>query len=180
MNSLRPYQIPFIGLKKGLHHFQFEIDQTFFENFEGAQISNCNIEVKLDLDKKESFLLLNFMFHGVVDLPCNRCEVVLNFTIDGDYPIVVKFDEHNEKEKDDSNADVIYINRNETHLDVSQLIYEFVILSIPYHRINCDNLKEPKPCNFEILNKLKDYTENFSDEPQQDPRWNKLKNIKLK
>lgn len=180
MNSLRPYQIPFTGLKKGLHQFDFEVDERFFESFEGSVVSNSKVDVKMELDKKDNFILLNFIIHGTVNLPCNRCEVVLDFVIDGDYPIVVKFDDHHEEDKDDSNADVIYINRNDTHLDVSQLIYEFINLSVPLHRINCDNLKEPKPCNFEMLKKLTDYTQHLPEIPTADPRWDNLKNIKLK
>ena len=180
MKSLRPYQIPFTGLKNGLHQFNFEIDGHFFENFEDSLVSDGLINVKLEFDKKDSFILLNFIIHGKVKLPCNRCQVVLDFEINGDYPIVVKFDEHDDNANDDSNADVIYISRNDDHLDVSQLIYEFIALSIPMHRINCDNFIELKPCNFELLKKLNSLTEDQIKEEQSDPRWDKLKNLKLK
>lgn len=103
------------------------------------------MEVKLDFNKGISFFLLKFMISGWVKLPCDRCSVDLKYPIDEDYDIVVKFDPHSDSEKDDSMADVIYIARSASLLDVSQLIYEFINLSIPLNRVNCDNLKGESP-----------------------------------
>ena len=34
MKPLKEFTIPFVGLKVGKHHFDYEIDKTFFEHFE--------------------------------------------------------------------------------------------------------------------------------------------------
>jgi uncharacterized protein len=177
-HPLREFSIPFVGLKNGVHHFRFDVKDEFFAAFEGTLIDRGDVQVDLAFDKKDSFFLLNFMISGKVNLPCNRCNEMLDFPVDADYSVVVKFDEHREDEQDDSNADVIYINRGDTHLDVSQLVYEFITLSIPEGRVICENSLNRKECNpkaIEILEVLKVKDE----EPKADPRWEGLQKIKL-
>lgn len=177
MDPLRQYEISFVGLKTGINHFTFPIDDHFFALFEDSLVKEGNLEVKLEFDKETSFFLLKFMISGWVKLPCDRCAAELMFPIDEDYHIVVKFDPHSVAEKDDSMADVVYINRSDSHLDVSQLMYEFINLSIPLNRINCDNLKGEKPCNQEILKRL---TQQRPEKKiKKDPRWDNLSKIKF-
>lgn len=177
MDPLRPYEIAFVGLKTGVHQFSFPIDERFFVLFEGSLVKEGKLEVKLDFDKGISFFLLKFNITGWVELPCDRCSVNLNFPIDEDYNIVVKFDDHAEEEKDDSMADIVYINRSASHLDVSQLIYEFINLSIPLNHVNCDNLRDEKPCNQDILKRLSRQT--MKKQTAKDPRWDNLSKIKF-
>lgn len=177
MDPLRQYEIAFVGLKEGMHHFTFPVDDAFFSLFEDSLVKEGNLEVKLDFDKGISFFLLKFVITGWVKLPCDRCSAELRFPIDEDYHIVVKFDPHSDGEKDDSMADVVYISRSESHLDVSQLIYEFINLSIPLNRVNCDNLTGEKPCNQDILKRLT--PQKVKKQPAKDPRWDNLSKIKF-
>ena len=177
MDLLRQYQIAFVGLKPGTHQFSFEIDGRFFELFADSLVKKAKIDVQLSFDKQPSFFLLNFILSGTVELPCDRCSAEIQFPIDSEYPIVVKFDEHDDEEKDDSMADVVYINHGDSHLDVSQLIYEFINLSFPLNHVTCDNLRGKKPCNNEILKLLNKPPEEKQD--TRDPRWDKLTKIKF-
>lgn len=177
MDPLRHYEIAFVGLKEGINQFTFFIDDSFFALFEGSLVKTGKLEVTLDFDKGRSFFRLKFMISGWVKLVCDRCEADINYPIDEDYDIVVKFDSHADADKDDSMADVIYIERTASHIDVSQLIYEFINLSIPLNRINCDNLKTEKPCNKDILNRLMPHE--LKELPTKDPRWDNLSKIKF-
>ena len=64
MKALREYQIPYVGLKIGIHEFNYQIDGKFFEAFEGSLISDCQVHVKLELEKKETLFILNFFIDG--------------------------------------------------------------------------------------------------------------------
>ncbi|MEP7127684.1 MAG: DUF177 domain-containing protein [Chitinophagales bacterium] len=178
MDPLRQYEIAFVGLKEGINTFNFPIDAHFFSLFEDSLVKEGKLEVKLEFDKEISFFLLKFMISGWVNLTCDRCSALLKFPIDEDYNIVVKFDPHSDAEKDDSMADIVYIGRSESHLDVSQLIYEFINLSIPLNRVNCDNLKDEKPCNQDILKRL--IPQKVKKHPVKDPRWDNLSKFKFK
>lgn len=178
MDPLRQYEIAFVGLKQGVHRFTFQIDDRFFALFEDSLVKEGKLEVILDFNKGLSFFLLKFMISGWVKLPCDRCAAELQCPIEEDYDIVVKFDPHAESEKDDSMADVVYISRAASHLDVAQLIYEFINLSIPLNRVNCDNLTGEKPCNQDILKRLTPL-KTKKKEPSKDPRWDSLSKIKF-
>ncbi len=177
MDPLRQYQIAFVGLKAGVHEFSYEIDEWFFKLFDDSLVKKGRLKVHLSFDKGISFFLLNFHISGWVQLMCDRCAADLSLPIESEYPIVVKFDEHSEEEKDDSMADVVYINRSDSHLDVSQLIYEFINLSIPLNHVTCDYLRGEKPCNTDILNRLSLSPENSP--MVKDPRWDNLSKIKF-
>ncbi len=62
----------------------------------------------------------------------------------------------NEREED---PDIYYISKGESHLYVSDWIYEFINLAIPMQRMcNDDEIGGPK-CNNEVLAKLKQVEE---------------------
>ncbi len=54
MKQLKEFLIPFIGLKLGKHQFEYQINKTFFDNFEYDEFESSDIKVKLTLDKKST------------------------------------------------------------------------------------------------------------------------------
>jgi hypothetical protein len=58
MSSRRDYDIAFVGLKPGLHEFEYEIDDKFFDEYQEQDFHNCVAHIKLSLDKNNGFLLL--------------------------------------------------------------------------------------------------------------------------
>ena len=178
MNPMRDYDISFVGLKEGIHYFDFKIDSSFFRLFENAPLQECDINVKLKFDKQINLFLLQFEISGTIHTPCNRCSTFLDFPIDADMNVVVKLGSSIGAEKDNE-EDVVYISSSETHYNVAQLIYEFIILSIPENRIDCTNLAGEKKCDNEMLRILEDLKEK-KENTELDPRWDSLKKIKFK
>jgi len=64
MGYRREYEIAFVGLKPGIHEYNYEITDKFFERFQQQDFSNCHANVKLTLDKKNGFMLLKFEIGG--------------------------------------------------------------------------------------------------------------------
>jgi uncharacterized metal-binding protein YceD (DUF177 family) len=177
MNPRPEFDIAFVGLKEGIHEFDFKIERSFFDNFGTSSIDACNIDVKLKFDKKNTFFLLDFQISGTVRLNCNRCNAELDYPIDNDFPVVVKIGEAT----GDSNTDedVVYISRSETHLHIEQLVYEFILLTIPAYVVECENIPGHK-CNPEVLKILDQLNQEKQKNKEADPRWDSLKNIKFK
>jgi hypothetical protein len=50
MNKTKQYLIPFVGLKLGKHHFEYQISNAFFEIFDYDELfryqSKCGLERK--------------------------------------------------------------------------------------------------------------------------------------
>ncbi len=53
MNSRRNFDIAFVGLKPGIHEFEYAIDDKFFVDYQEQDFRNCIAQVKLTLDKKD-------------------------------------------------------------------------------------------------------------------------------
>lgn len=156
MGNRREFDIAFVGLKAGIHDFNYEVDDKFFADFKESDFDNFQASVKLTLDKKASFLLLKFEIGGSVDVVCDRCGNMLSMDLWDEFNLVIKQVENavemNENEED---ADVFYISRTESHIHLADWIYEFVLLSIPNQRM-CSNDEVGGPqCNKEVLAMLK-------------------------
>jgi len=156
MSSRRNYDIAFVGLKPGIHEFEYEIDDKFFVEYQEQDFRNCIARIKLTLDKNNGFMRLKFEVGGKIEVTCDRCGNGLPLDLWDDFNIVVKMvddpDVMNEQEED---PDIYYISKGESHLHVADWIYEFVTLSIPMQR-RCKEEEIGGPqCNKEVLEMLK-------------------------
>ena len=175
MESLKPFLIPIAGLKAGIHQFDFQIDETFFQNFENSPISAGKVQLSLEFDKRSDMIILRFNLKGRTPTACDRCMADINLPFEGNYTLIVKY----EDESDDTESDLVYINREETILDVSKFAYEYICLSIPLIKVyNCDEETE-LPCNTTILDRLnQQFSEDDDKEPPTNPIWDALKDLK--
>ena len=120
MNSKREFEIPFVGLKPGIHVYEYEINDKFFEAYQQQDFTECNAHVKLSLDKKTGFLLLKFEIGGTSKVTCDRCGNDLPINLWEEFNIVVKLvDDPDEMNAQEEDPDVYYISRGESHLHVA-------------------------------------------------------------
>jgi uncharacterized metal-binding protein YceD (DUF177 family) len=177
MNFRREFEIAFVGLKPGIHYFEYSIDNKFFANYDKQDFSNCSANIKLELDKKNGFMFLRFDVDGKVDVSCDRCGNPLTLHLWDEFKVMVKLvdnpDEMNEQEED---PDVFYINRGESHLHLADWIYEFINLSIPLQKMCPPEEIGGPQCNKEVLAKLSQ-VENI-DNKEANPMWKALKQFK--
>ena len=178
MNFRREFEIAFVGLKPGIHYFEYFIDNKFFINYEGDQdFSNCKANIKLELDKKSGFMFLKFDVDGTVDVNCDRCGNPLTLQLWDEFKVMVKLVDNpeamNEQEED---PDVFYINRNESYLHLADLIYEFISLSIPLQKKCAVDEMGNSQCNQKVLAKLSNTEDIVSQEIN--TLWTALKQFK--
>lgn len=172
MKGLREFEIAYVGMKVGVHKFNYDIDAAFFKHFQESLITECKVNVRLEFEKKETFFILNFFIDGTVRVECDRCLVPFDKSIFGDYTCYIKFAEDPANMNDE--PEVIFISRDQTIIDVSQLVYEFINLCLPMQKLGCEKPGTEPQCNKEVLKYLNTKEENKED----DPRWAALKNIK--
>jgi uncharacterized metal-binding protein YceD (DUF177 family) len=180
MADRRTIEIAFVGLKPGLHEFSYEVDDKFFAELEKKEFTGCNATVKLQLDKKNGFMLLKFEVGGKADVACDRCGNPLTKDLWDEFNMVVKLvenpDEMNAQEED---PDVHYISRTESHLQLNDWIYEFVLLSVPLQKMcSAEEMGGPQ-CNNEVLAKLKQMEEEVNDDNSNE-LWKGLQQFKKK
>ena len=175
MKALKSFTIPFVGLKLGSHHFDYQIDKTFFTNFEYEEFNDANVKVHLILEKKSTLLELLFNAKGVLNVNCDITNEAYDQEIEDSFKLVVKFgDEFN-----NDSEDILIIPHGEYEINVAQYIYELIVLAVPIKKVHpgiADGTLKS-----EILNKLEELSPKFGKKEKSsediDPRWNNLKKL---
>jgi uncharacterized metal-binding protein YceD (DUF177 family) len=180
MDKRKEFLIPFIGLKLGKHHFEYQVSNAFFEIFDYHEFQNSDIKVNVVLEKKSTLLELTFKHKGTVNVPCDLTSEDFDLPIKGGMKLIVRFgDVYN-----DDNEELLILPFGEFQLDVTQYIYEMIVLSVPLKRIH-PGIKDGS-LNTEALTRLNELTlkelkeeqeEEFKEEEDIDPRWDKLKKL---
>jgi uncharacterized protein len=178
LKQLKQFSIPFTGLKLGKHQFEFEIDNSFFDAFEYSLIKKGTLKADVELDKQETMLILNFHITGTTELDCDKCLSLFNAPVDIKERQIVKFAE-DDLESDD--LEIIMLNKKESEIDVSGMIYEFITVAVPYIKV-CEENGEGTQCDREMIARLESLSvgsrEEETEETSNDPRWAALKKLK--
>ena len=142
MEQIGLYKIAYKGLKVGSYDFDFKVDSALFEAFETEEIKGGDCVVRVKLNRSESMVELNVDIEGEVICECDRCLEDCPIAIEYDGDLVVKFSD----ESDYYDGEVMWISPSEDMLDLTQYIYESIVLSLPYSRVHEDG-----ECNPEML-----------------------------
>lgn len=176
MKVTNEFLIPFIGLKLGKHQFDFQINKSFFERFDYHEYEDCDIKVTVVLDKKSTMLELSFKQKGTVNVPCDLTNEMFDLPVKAKLNLVVQFGEN----FNNDNEELLILPHGEHQIDVSQYIYEMIVLSVPLKRIH-PGIKDGtlKTETLEKLTELsvKEQKKESKKEEEIDPRWDKLKQL---
>jgi uncharacterized metal-binding protein YceD (DUF177 family) len=178
MASKRLYEIAFVGLRHGEHEFNYELEDKFFIEKGTEDVENMHANVKLLLEKNRDFMLLKFQTGGTAQVNCDRCGNLMQVSLWDEFNVVVKLVENPEEmNAQEEDADVFYIGRGESHLDVSDWLYEFALLSIPTQHVCGNDEKGESLCNKEVLKKLEEMKATASEQ-KENSIWKGLEKFK--
>jgi len=149
MNVLNHFTIPYKGMGDGIHNLEFNVDSDFFAEFEASHLNNGNFNVLVEMDRKHGSSVFTFDIEGITKTNCDRCTESIDLPMDGEFILHVKHGIESE-----STDEIMYIHPETSTLNLSQVIYEFILLCMPLVKTyDCENDEHP-PCNFNILEKL--------------------------
>ena len=164
------FKIPFSSLSLGHHTFDFRVNDAFFETFHYDEISNCNIKIKINLEKTERFLKLDFYFDGTYFVPCDRCLDPIEIPVNHEEQLIVNFGNEN-----DFDSEVWTISSKEHELILDNFIYETLVLLRPFSVMH-----DVEKCNPKMVEKLQNSSNAGAGHDSPDPRWDTLKTLKDK
>ena len=178
LKPLKQFSIPFTGLKIGKHQFDFEIDNSFFDAFEYSLVKKGDLKVDVELDKQETMLILQIHIAGTIKLDCDKCLAEFDAPLDIAERQIVKFAE-DELESDD--LEIIVLSKKENSIDIAEILYEFITVSVPYIKI-CEQNGNGVQCDREMIERLENLSNPEHHEEENttgdDPRWEALKKLK--
>jgi uncharacterized metal-binding protein YceD (DUF177 family) len=160
-------------INNGENYFSFKIKDQFFESCIFQDIKHVDISAYVILDKDNENISLNLKIEGKINnLACDICAEKLSIQISGETNMIVKKNDDNLISTDE----IFYVQKSENSLNLKQLIYELIIVSVPKKREHPTDNEGNRTCDKEMIALVKKYTQ--SQKKASDPRWGVLKNLK--
>ncbi|MBQ8808979.1 MAG: DUF177 domain-containing protein [Bacteroidales bacterium] len=142
--------IPLNGLASGENRFSWHAGKEFFETFENAEILDADLDVSVVAEKSGRYLGVDCEVDGTVTVVCDRCLEDLVMPIGTDIMMSVKYgDEDSSEDHQEGEREIVFVPEGEAELDLSQIIYDYVCLSLPMQRHH-----EEGECNPEAMKHL--------------------------
>lgn len=177
MEKLKEFDIQIYKLSNKLHKYEYTVSKAFFEQFEGEIIENGNIDISINLDKRENIIEANITFSGHIDLVCDRSLEDFEHPVNLEKKVLLKYGIE-EAELEDN---VYIITKNTQAINLSQFIFETIALEVPLKKIHPNELQDDEDENqyYYIDEEFKEDNDNNSPKDEAvDPRWAALKNLK--
>jgi uncharacterized metal-binding protein YceD (DUF177 family) len=171
MENLTDYIIQFVQLGNGSHQFDYQLEETFFANFENTSINKASISASVTLYKEQPNMFnLFFSIEGTVKAECDRCLDEFDLPVQNTFDLLVK-----QTDKDKENEfDITYIPYSEYQFNIAKYLFDICLLAIPITK-KCEDSIE-KSCNPVVVEKLKELDIN-NQSKESDPRWEELKKL---
>lgn len=167
---MKGFSVNIVGLSNKLHTFDFQLDDSFFGQYGTEFISSGRLAAVITLDKHETFIEADFSIKGTVRLTCDRSLETFDEALDIRKKVMFKYGEVPGEISDE----IIIIARDETSLELGQLMYEFIAVAIPIKKLHPRFRDEEAGAEEGKIV----YKASSDDEGTIDPRWEALKKLK--
>ncbi|MFV0398960.1 MAG: YceD family protein [Bacteroidales bacterium] len=184
MGRFTPYNLTLKSLTEGIHAYEYQLDNKFFDAIDDDQVHKGKVSVTVHVKRTLQSFELTFAMNGSVQLPCDRCLDDMTLPVEVNEVLYVKFGQEFGEEGDN----LIIVPEAEGELNIAWFLFEFIALSIPIKHVH-----PPGQCNKEMSSKLRKHstrkvedddfedTDEFDsgteDESSTDPRWDGLKQL---
>ncbi|MCL2131332.1 MAG: DUF177 domain-containing protein [Lentimicrobiaceae bacterium] len=168
----KQFDIHFGSLGFGTHRLDLEVNDMFFEKHDIEDIIGGKVHVRLELERKETLVVLHFSMEGTLSSVCDRCLDEISIPAAGEETLMLKIVSE-PCESDDEN--IVFIQENVHSYNVEQTVFEYLYAMIPMRKVHGETGNGT--CNPEMLELI----EKAKAKPtkQEDSRWEALKQIEL-
>lgn len=151
-SKAQEYIIDYKTLESGIYEFNYHIDKEFFAMFDEPMAQDGDANVHATMRVTSAGLDIRLDITGTLQVECDRCLETFDMPIDASYDLVVKYGVKTTPH--DEADDVITIGSDDDFLDLSQHIYEYVVLSLPARRVHPDTPDGQPGCDPEMLSHI--------------------------
>lgn len=138
------YTIPLNGLAAGKNVYDWKAGKEFFESFDNAEILDAGLDVGVVVEKSGKYVGVDCRVEGQVTVECDRCLDELEMPVDVTIRLSVKYgSEESSEAGQEGEREVIFVAETDAELDMSQIIYDYVCLSLPMQRTHADGACNP-------------------------------------
>lgn len=176
MRARKRFDIHIYKLSNGIHEYEFEIRNEFFEMFEGDLVSEGELKATVTLNKSDSMIQVDFDIEGTVVLECDRSLELFDFPIHINRNMIYKYGD----EEKELSEDVYVIEKNTQTLNIAGILFEYIGLEIPMKKLHPKFQDEDEDSEGTMIYVSEQEDQNEQEEETIDPRWAALKNLKNK
>lgn len=177
MKDLKLFTIQYVGLKEGVHRYDYKIDRSFFEHFDFEDFNASSVEVALDFVKKSTLMELHFQASGTINVNCDVTNEPYDEPINTSFDLVVNFGQ----EFNNENEELLILPYGEYEMNVAHYIYELLVLALPSKRVHPGvadgTLKSDILDRLEALSIPSQDIKEEQEDTDTDPRWDSLKKL---
>jgi uncharacterized metal-binding protein YceD (DUF177 family) len=147
---------------------EVEINRSFFEKYKNDDILDCDIQVDINIERKETMITLHFDIHGHLITLCDICLEELTVPVAKQEMAILKITSI-AKERDNEN--IIFLGVRDYFYNVEQLLYEYIVTSIPLRKAHQET--GYGNCNPDMLKRIEEAKK--SSYQEEDERWKAVK-----
>lgn len=164
---MKRMELPLKSLGDAIEEFDYHLGPDFFREMECADVLSADVQAEISVRRVGDVFGLTIAVNGAIGIVCDRCLEQMSHKVDTTYSVSVKFGQ----EYDDSDDNVVIIPQNDNVMDVSRLVYDTIMLTIPLQHVHPDG-----ECDPGMTAKLAAHR--AVDVDDYDPRWAALKEFK--
>ncbi len=177
MDDFTQLDIDIYTLSNKVYTYQYQLGEPFFQLFDNSPVERGNLNVEVELDKQPTLITVKFQIDGTVQLECDRSLELFDYPLSIDKAVIYQYGE----EEEEITEDIYTITTGTQLINIAQLLYELIGVSIPMKRLHPSLADKDDPWSEgEIVFSSQQKGNNVDATEEVDPRWQALKNIKNK
>lgn len=147
---MQPFIIPLNGLTHGRTQFCWRVSGEFFGSFENSDILDADVSVDIAVEKSGRFIGVDGVLSGAVTVQCDRCLSDLSLPVDVDFSLSIKFRSEPVEAlpSEDGVREIVFVPEDDTDLDMSQTLYDYICLSLPLQRVHPEGECDPETVRY--------------------------------
>ena len=135
------------GLSSGERLWSGALDGKFFVSFGNTEILDADVSVEIKARKNEAKVLVDVLMKGSLTVNCDRCLEELQIPVESEALLEVRHEGRTETAPEDD-RELVFIGVEETELDLSQVVYDYLCLSLPIQRHHEDGQCNPQALKY--------------------------------
>ncbi|MDE6523189.1 MAG: DUF177 domain-containing protein [Muribaculaceae bacterium] len=158
MCDLKQFIIALPTLGEGHHEYEMKVDGDFFASRENDEVKEADVTAYVDIDVRHGVYEIGITCQGWISVPCDRCLDPMRLDVDDDYDVTVRYGEDY-----DESDDTITLPESEVNFDLSPLIADTILLSIPLRHVHPEG-----ECNPEMKEIMKQHSSESEELEEED------------
>lgn len=143
------FVIPINGLTPGRTKFEWRVGKEFFVSFGNTEIIDADVLVSVEAEKATGYIGVDCDADGVLTVACDRCLADLEIQVCLSFKLSLKYEVQSDEDANDGDREVICLPPDNTDFDMSQIIYDYLCLSLPIQRFHKDG-----ECDCEVADRI--------------------------